>query len=562
MLAAIELSWYPSLAELGWFAPELALVGTIVVILVAPLILGRSGLRSARIAFAGALVTLLLSVRLVEQVGGGGISGLAPESAAGMLILDKLTILFKIILMLFLTGVTALWVLGSSEKEENGEEFFVLMIGSALGMALMTSTLNLLMMAVAIEAASLPSYAIAGFDKRNRKSAEASVKYVIFGGVSVAIMLYGISLLYGMYHTLNVAIIAQGVANDLAAGQNTVLISMSLFCVLGGIAFKIAAVPFHFWCPDVFEGAKIEVTAWLSVASKAAALVLLLRLVDAFNIGAMVAGHSILTYNGLAWGLGVLAAISCTWGNFAAYRQSNVKRLLAYSSIAHAGYMMMLATIFTLPGTTTSGKPMAALMIYLIVYAVMNLGVFTVAAIVSWQTKSEDIGAFSGLGRRAPWLAVPMVCCLVSLVGLPPFGGFIAKYWLLLALGSKMAETSLAPLSWILIIVVVINTLISLFFYFRIIRTMFLSDDQLPALSPPFLGTAMANLCAVLLLLFGVVLINEPKELADRYTGDMYKPTVVLTSKDVPINAPGDMQVARSVDESDAMQIPALGGAQ
>ncbi len=531
LLADLELSWYPTLTELGWFAPELALVGTIVVILVAPLILGRSALRSARIAFVGALVTLLLACNLVGQVSTGGLSGLAPEAAAGMLILDKLTILVKVIIMLFLAGVTALWVLGSSAKEEFGEEFFVLMLGSALGMSLMTSTLNLLMIAVAIEAASLPSYSIVAFDKRNRKSAEAALKYVVFGGISAAIMLYGISLIYGMYHTLNVVAIGEGLARDLAAGTNTVLIGMSLFCVLGGIMFKIAAVPFHFWCPDVFEGAKIEVTTWLSVASKAAALVLLLRLVDAFGNGALAAGESILTYNGLAWGIGILAVISCTWGNFAAYRQNNVKRLLAFSSIAHAGYMMMLGAVFTLPGSSTSGKPMAALLLYLIMYAIMNLGAFTVAAIVSWQTKSEDVSAFSGLGRRAPWLAVPMVCCLASLVGLPPFGGFIAKYWLLLALGSKSAETTLGTLYWFLIIMAVVNTLISLFFYFRIIRAMFLSDDQQPEFRPPFFGTAMANLCAVLLVLFGVVMLNGPKDLAYRYASDLYMPARYLTKQ-------------------------------
>lgn len=518
--------WLPTLTDLHWFSAELAMVGTLVVILAAPLIIGRSAVTTGRIALAGTAVAIFCTYRLAGEVSDQGVSGLAPPAAAGMLILDNLAIYFKIVLLLFLAGVTVLWLIGSAEREDNAPEFFVLLIGSALGMLLMVSSLNLLMIIIAIELASLPSYAIVGFNKRSRVAAEASLKYAIFGAICAAIMLYGASLLYGMYHTLNIAEIAHRASAHLNSGHNTATVGIALACFATGIAFKIAAVPFHFWCPDAFEGAQIEVTAWLSVSSKAAAMVLLVRLVDTFSAGAAAAGAPMATLSGLAWGLGLMAAATCTLGNFAAYRQDNVKRLLAYSSIAHAGYMMMATAIFIHPDAPASHSPIAALLVYLLFYAIMNLGAFAVTAMVAWHSGSEKIEAFIGLGRRAPWLAVPMLFCLVSLVGLPPFAGFIGKLWILLALGEHGGL-----LCWGLLIVAVLNTLVSLFYYFRIVRAMFLSDDGKPAFSSSFVGTAMVNICGVALVLLGVVFIQQPRDLADRYAQNIYRPSVLQTSR-------------------------------
>lgn len=424
-----------------------------------------------------------------------------------------------------------LWFLGRNHDDRDdgyGVEFFVLLIGSALGMILMTSTLNLLMIVIAIEMASLPSYAIVGFNKRDRAAAEASLKYAIFVAVSASLMLYGVSLLYGAYGTLNVAEIATAVTRQLHLGQNTTLIYAGLAMFMAGVAFKIAAVPFHFWCPDAFEGARIEVTAWLSVSSKAAALVLLFRLVDTFTTAAQAQYLPQSIFTGLSWGIGLMAAVSCTWGNFAAYRQTQIKRLLAYSSIAHAGYMMMAAAVFAYPsesGGSVEHSPMTALMVYLAVYALMNLGAFTVAAIVAWKTGDESITAFSGLGRRAPWLAVSMVCCLVSLVGLPPFGGFIAKTWLLLTLAAPGND-----FLWALVIVAVLNTLVSLFFYFRIIRAMFLVDDHQPAFTPPIVGSALTGLCSLCLMLMGTLYITGARDVARRVTAAPFSALAASTN--------------------------------
>lgn len=516
--------WMPTLTDLYRFSPELAIVTTIVVILVAPLIVGRSARNAGRIALIGALVTIVLTLRVADQARAGGLSILAPAGAEGMIILDNMTVFFKVVLMLFLCGVTILWFIGSSATERNGEEFFVLLLGSALGMMLMTSTLNLLMIVIAIELASLPSYAIVAFNKKNRLAAEASLKYVIFGAISTGVMLYGASLLYGLYQTLNLGDIAVGMVADFSSNHNTVIAGLAFACFLAGVAFKIAAVPFHFWCPDVFEGAQIEVTTWLSVSSKAAALVLLLRIVDLLTVAADA--HStvaqIPTLRGLAWGLGIVAAITCTWGNFAAYRQKNIKRLLAYSSIAHAGYMMMAAAVFTHPDSPLGFTPGSALLVYILIYVFMNLGAFGVTAMVVWQTGSEEIDAFSGLGRRAPWIAVPMVCCLVSLVGLPPFAGFIGKVWILMSLGQAGGT-----LYWGLMVVIVLNTLVSLFFYMRIIKAMFFTDDGKDSFVPPIAGVALVNICAVVLLACGVLFITQPRNIAQASTQNLFVPSAL-----------------------------------
>ncbi len=522
-----ESFWFPTLTDLYWFSPELALVATLVTILIAPLILGRSPRNAAWIALAGVVVTIFLTLRVAVEVRTGGVSGLAPPAAGGMLILDNLTVYFKIVLMLFLAGVITLWFIGPASREGSGEEFFVLLIGSALGMVLMTCTLNLLMIVIAIELASLPSYAIVAFNKKNRIAAEASLKYMVFGGISAAIMLYGVSLLYGLYSTLDLAAIASRAVVHFHTGHNSVALSIALLCFLAGIAFKIAAVPFHFWCPDAFQGARIEVTTWLSVSSKAAALVLLLRVVHALTAatGAQPVAIPISSVTGVAWVLGLMAAVTCTWGNFAAYRQDNVKRLLAYSSIAHAGYIMMAVAILVHPSVTPQHSPIAAVLVYILIYAVMNLGTFAVAALVTWQTGSESIDAFNDLGRRAPWIAVPMVFCLISLVGLPPFAGFIAKVWLLLALGEAGST-----LYWTLCVVAVLNTLVSLFYYLRIVKAMFFTDDsRLKAFTPPIAGVVMVNACGLVLLVLGVLLITQPKNLADQYARNLFTPGVLQT---------------------------------
>lgn len=476
------------------FSPMISLICTMLAIVACPIIIGRGVRPITTVAVIGIMVTFYFSLRVFSAVPEGGMSGWSPGGPGGMLIVDTLSAGFQIFIVVFLSAIVWLWWMGSSAGEKNAPEFFILLLGSALGMMMMASSLNLLLIVIALETASLPSYAIVGFDKRDRIGAEASLKYMIFGAVCVAIMLYGASLLYGVVGSLNFADIARYTFLHITVDQNWALLVLGLLCFFCGIAFKISAVPFHFWCPDAFEGARIEVTTWLSVASKAAGLVLLMRLVLTLCAGVDYAVAMSLL-GPLAWTIAIVAAVTCTVGNLSAYKQQSVKRLLAYSSIAHAGYMMMAAAIFLHPSHAGSESGLIALLVYLIIYAFMNLGAFGVTAMVIWDSGSDKLEAFTGLARRAPWLAVPMVICLMSLVGLPPFAGFIGKWWILVALGG-LGST----LGWFLVIVTVGNTLISLYYYMRIVVQMTLKDDGQPAVRSPLGGIALVNLCGVALL--------------------------------------------------------------
>src|SRR3990172_5634587 len=398
----------PVSEHLFLFSPMLALIATMLAVVTCPLVVGRSPRVIAFTASLGIVAAFVLALRVAGSVANRGMSGLSTQPAAGLLIADNLSACFQIILIVFLGAITYLWWLGSAETERNAPEFFVLLLGSALGMVFMVSTANLLMIVVAIEVASLPSYALVGFDKRDRLGAEASLKYMIFGAVCAPIMLYGASLLYGLVGSLSVADVAKYTVAQLAVGDNRLLTIAGLLCFLAGIAFKISAVPFHFWCPDAFEGAKIELTTWLSVVSKAAGLLLLTRLVLTF-CAAVDAPMAIPLIHPLAWAIGIMAAVTCTVGNFAAYKQRSVKRLLAYSSIAHAGYMMMAAAVFLHPASPEYTFGLTALLAYVIIYFFMNLGAFGVTALVAWDTGTDRIEAFNGLARPAPRLSVPLV---------------------------------------------------------------------------------------------------------------------------------------------------------
>ena len=508
------------------FSPIIALLCTMLAVVACPIIAGRKTRTIVQVVVAGLAITLGLACWVLSEVAGGGRSGLSTDASAGMLIADNLSLCFQIILILFLAAIIWLWWMGpavsgtSAQRERNAPEFFVLLLGSALGMFLMVSTTNLLMMAIAIEVASLPSYALVGFDKRDRYGAEASLKYMIFGAVCAAIMLYGVSLLYGLVGSFGAADIARACVDPT---QNRLALGLGLLCFLAGVAFKISAVPFHFWCPDAFQGAKIEVTTWLSVASKAAGLILLVRLVIVF-CSAVDTAQAMAILSPFAWTIGIMAAVTCTIGNFSAYRQRSVKRLLAYSSIAHAGYMLMAAAVFIHPSVEGHQAGLTALLAYVVIYLFMNLGAFGVTALVVWDTGSDRIEAFTGLMRRAPWLAVPMIVCLMSLVGIPPFAGFIGKWWILVALGSLQST-----LGWFLVIVAVLNTLISLYYYMRIVVQMALKDDAQPVVTSPLGGIALVNGCAVALLAL-FIFANPLKTAADRFSASLFEPVATQSS--------------------------------
>lgn len=545
--------------HLSLFSPLIALIVTMLAIVGAPIILGRGPRRIAGIAVVGMLATLYCIFHAGGMVAGGGEAGLSTLQRSGLLIADNMTTWFQLVLVVFMGGVVWLWWMGSAGTERNAPEFFILLLGSAVGMVLMVSTTHLLMIVLAIELASLPSYAMVGFDKRDPKGAEASLKYVVFGAISAAIMLYGASLLYGLCGSMDATVIASRVLDQLhKAGPQAVFMTLAaVFAFAVGIAFKISAVPFHFWCPDAFEGAKIEVTTWLSVVSKAAGLLLMMRLVlvscQAVQ-GADGSWHAaVSSFDRLApmwWGVGLLATVTCTVGNFAAYHQTSVKRMLAYSSIAHAGYMLMAVAVFLFPMEQTplgaqvprAQVGVSALLFYILTYMIMNLGAFGVTAMVVWNTGQDRIESFTGLARRNRWLAVPMIICLVSLVGLPPLAGFTAKWWLLVALGEMGGR-----FAWTLVVVAVLNTLVSLYYYMRVVVQMTLRDDDSPAVQAPVGGVAMVNVCAVLLLVMFVV-AQPIKNAADGYARNLFGMPRITTSASADASSGNPGLVATSID--------------
>lgn len=522
-MASLELNllatiWMPSGRDLAMLGPFWVLVGTIVALLIGALVAGRNWRVAGGIAAAGAILTGALALRGVST-GVTNWAGLTPGGAtAPMLVVDQFSSFFMVLLSVFMLIIIGMWWLGQNAglpdrltRKTDSVEFFVLFVGSAFGMALMVSTSNLLMIMLAVEMASLPSYGITAFRKQHRLAAEASLKYVLFGAVTSATMIYGGSLLYGQYHTLDLAAIAERIS---AQGGPTVLMSVSLFAFLVGVAFKVSAVPFHFWCPDVFQGASIEITTWLSVASKAAGLGLMLRILTVLTWN--LSSPETLRYVSLA--VAVMAAITCTVGNLSAFRQTNLKRLLAFSSIAHAGYMLMVvAIIWRNNGQPTAGishPAFSAIVFYITVYLFMNVGAFGVVAMVYWATGKETIDGMNGLVRRSPILAIMMAVFLFSLVGLPPMGGFIAKLWLL---------TALWEAKWfILVFVAVFNTLISLYYYARIARAMIMSDDGQPVIRTPLLGRAAVTVCALVILLTGTLWAGRLKNFSDDRARDLY----------------------------------------
>ena len=506
VLAAIGLPYIPGWEELRPFVADLWLIATAVAVLLTPFFTRRSNRACAIVVLAG------LTVALVSLIAVGASAWGASERFRPMLVTDAVAFFWKVLLLLFVIGVVLMWFATTADTmhEGDGPEFFVLLVGATLGMSLMASAANLLMLFMAVEMASLPSYVLAGFRKTHRIGAEASLKYVLFGAATSAVMVYGLSMLYGLYGTLQLysTTAADGTAVPGLAELMTrstggaALLVVAVFGLIVGVGFKVSAVPFHFWCPDVFEGASIDVSTFLSVASKGAALILLLRVFMAIGEAANYAPSPRLA--AIAAVLGTIGAITCTVGTTAAFVQTNIKRLLAYSSIAHAGYILCAVSILYVGRHARpqfddpSSAAAQAILLYLAVYVFMNLGAFTVAGLVWRQTGSEDIADYAGLGRRSPVLAVALAAFMFSLVGLPPLAGFVAKVnvlWVLIQDGGWW---------WVLVAVIGANTVISLYYYLRVVKVMYLNDNDEPAFNANPLGTAISVACAVVLVLMFV----------------------------------------------------------
>ena len=377
----------------------------------------------------------------------------------GMIRLDKFAVFFKVLLVLA-TAATILFSLRSEELDERLKgEYYALLLAVTLGMFLMASSTNLLMIFISLETVSLTSYILAGFLTHSPRSSEAAFKYITYGAVASGTMLFGLSLLFGMTGTGNLELISERLPDALAAGDVTGLgLLISITFILAGIGYKIASVPFHMWSPDVYEGAPIPITAFLSVASKAAGFALFLRF---FYSGFQAEG----ILQTVDWGflLAIVSALTMTIGNLAALPQQNVKRLLAYSSISHGGYLLMGGVLLTPEG-------LGAILFYLVVYLFMNLGAFYVVVLIANESGSEMIDSYRGLSSRAPLVAAAMFIFLFSLTGIPPFAGFFGKWLLFTAVISK-------GMYW-LALIGLLNSVVSLYYYARIIKAMYFESSE------------------------------------------------------------------------------------
>lgn len=544
------------------FKPELTLCATIVLMLLARLPSGGRKLNACYIAFPGVLVAIFFAAPWLNLMGQGdellGVFG-RYELFDGMLIYDHWTVYFRSVLLLFAALFVVFTRLSGIPDREDSPDFYTLVLGATLGMCVMASANHLLTIFLGVEMASVPSYALAGMLKGRRKSSEAALKYSVYGAGTAGVMLYGISLLAGALGTCHLPTMAQQLASltpQLLAERQVVLSFGGLFLMVG-LAFKLSAVPFHFWCPDVFEGASAEVNAFLSVASKAAALALLVRVALGFShvpspadsqpvamanatvsldrslqAGPTVsagtpartvayragdnadhhndelAAHSSDSNSALApvrrYAVGLIsliAAITCTFGNLTAYAQTNIKRLLAYSTIAHAGYMMMpVAAAVALAGDKPqqAESALASLAFYVGVYLFMNLGAFAVVAFLRNAMRSEEIADYAGLIRRCPGVTILFSIILISLIGLPPLAGFAGKFFAFAAL----VDAKL----YALLVIGGLNTAVSLFYYLRVVKAMTIDaeqDDRLPFKLPLI---SLAGIYLVLVTLPVVVL--------------------------------------------------------
>ncbi|MEM7024670.1 MAG: NADH-quinone oxidoreductase subunit N [Pseudomonadota bacterium] len=478
-------------------SPELTLVATSLLVLMMDLVWKeRDSWRLGAISVVG---LVLATIQLVVAHGNEA------ETAFGLVRVDDFAGFFKLFTCASLIVTTVFVMLDRREKKHRIGEYYFLLLGAGIGIFFMVGTNNLLLLVLGLELLSLSSYSLAGFHKGERRSAEAAMKYVVFGGLSAGILVYGISLLYGATGTLDLGIMSGAVAageyeRSLATAieQSPGMVAIAMVLILGGFSYKVSVAPFHFWAPDVYEGAPMPVTTFLAVASKAGGFGALIRFLGVLFVEGEGGGISEAVRGyGLNVGqlIALLAAVTMTLGNLAALRQESVKRMLAYSSIAHAGYLLVGVAAMTQQGYE-------AALFYLAAYYFMNLGAFGFLLYFSGITGKETYASLRGMGRKAPLMAVPMVVFLVSLTGLPPTVGFPAKYALFqAALDAK--DTAGIELGW-LALCLALNSVVSLYYYLRVVKELFLAETDEPAPAPQNSLAGILVTLAVLTALFGL----------------------------------------------------------
>jgi NADH-quinone oxidoreductase subunit N len=460
--------------------PELIVSGTLMLVLIVDTFLKpKRAFLTMWVGFVGVIAALIAALTLIGE---------QRTTFGGMFVVDDFAVLFKV----FFLTVAAIVLLVSLRYFREGRwyqgEYYFLLLTSFLGCILMPSSRDLLMLFISLELVSAPGFLIAAFRKTDPRSNEAGIKFFLIGVLSSAVMLYGMSLIYGLTGSLNLTAIGQALSGTLAQGKETMALAAILFIVTG-FAFKVSAVPFQFWAPDTYEGAPVPVAAFLATASKAAGFAGLLQLMFV----AFANQHAFWTPI-----FAVLSISTMTIGNLVALQQQQIVRLLAYSSIAQAGYMLLPFALVS-ADKAVNADAFAAAVTYILIYALMTLGSFAVVIAMSRESSSLQIEDFAGLGRRAPIIAVAMTTFMVSLAGIPPTGGFWAKF---LIFKAAIERGGIGPA---LAVIMLVNSVVSLYYYLVVPRQMLFKDpaEDRP-LGSPVLVTAVTVLTTAAVIAVGV----------------------------------------------------------
>jgi len=464
--------------------PELILSAFgIVVMLLDPLVDEEKSQKTlGLIAFVGTIAGLLSTWYVARSPG---------IAFSNMIRVDSFSVFFHILII----AIAAVVILSSFEymavQKIRAGEYYALILFSIVGMGLMSSAIELVLIFISLEISSISTYILAGFRRNEASSSESSLKYFLLGSFATAFFLYGVALIFGATGSTNIEIISR----TLQAAPVELLVYVAMALMLVGLGFKVAAAPLHIWTPDVYEGAPAPIVGFMSTAPKAAAFAVLLRVVFAINAP------------GCFWPIWVAAALSMTLGNVCALVQTNIKRLLAYSSIAHAGYLLVA---FAMTTSENSANGISAAMFYTAAYAAMNVGAFAVVShFANAGERYVTLEDYAGLGRTSPLLAATLTIFLLSLIGIPMTGGFFAKFYV-------FSAALKANLIWLTLIGVV-NSAIGAYYYLRIIVVMYMRDShkEVPVTPVPFaLGVALA--ISIVATLYLGILPNRVLQYAQR----------------------------------------------
>ncbi len=478
--------------DLYLLAPELSLTVLALVVMTIDLLFKRR-IVTVSVALIGLIVPAAFSITQALTLD----FSVSHQAFFNMLVVDQYAIFFQILFLI----IAAVMILASydyvGKYVKADGEFYTLMLFSVTGMMLLASTGELITIYISFELTSFPLYVMAGLIRASERSAEAAVKFVLLGAMSSAILLYGFALLYGLTGTTDLMGIATAIKNGVHTGNLMELVAGIL--ILAGFGFKISAVPFHMWAPDIYEGAPTPATAFFSVGSKAAGFAALIRVFIDGGLGQINLPFLVLAFT-------IVAILTMTLGNLVAAVQTNVKRMMAYSSIAQVGYILVGVTT-SLASNQSAGN--SAVLFFIFVYALTNLGAFSGIIALANATGGERIDDFRGLAKRAPLLSLGTALCLLSLGGIPPMAGFVSKVFIFTAAWGQgqaligSGKVVIGQCLNVLVVVALINTIISLVYYGRVVKSMYFDapfkEDHLS--TPIGLSSSIALMTAALIVI-------------------------------------------------------------